>query len=382
MASDPDMTGPNSAKAAGTGVSRTDHFLALDGVRGLAAVAVLIFHLQFLFNDTRLFDGSFLAVDLFFVMSGLVVALSYDRRLLSGEMSLGRFVQVRMIRLLPLYLAGCALGALYQIGRIILESPEAPTLADLASTIPYVLLLLPVPNAADIGLADYPFTPTAWSLSLEFWFNIIYAIVVVRWRSHWLILLALASFVLLCFEAARWNTTDLGWGVITMAGGIARFWFSFTVGVLLFRWIKHAPRLGPWWMLIIPATFLFIFIPRHVIVLQLFWIAIVFPAFVFAAARLEVKGVMAKASDHLGRLSYGVYILHGPVVLLALGAAKAVLGDQWERWDWAIGIAIIPAVFIATAVLTYYFEEPVRRRLRHRKPGVAPKAAVDGSSRA
>ena len=62
-------------------VSGRVHFPALDGLRGMAALAVLVLHLPplsgFVFH-------AYLAVDLFFIMSGFVIAHAYEERLLGG----------------------------------------------------------------------------------------------------------------------------------------------------------------------------------------------------------------------------------------------------------------------------------------------------------
>lgn len=98
----------------------TKHYLALDAARGIAAIAVVLYHVQtYIYPEVvvtimpHLFHRSFLAVDLFFLMSGLVIARSYEVRLLNGKMSFFGFFQTRLVRLWPLYLLGTILGFIY-----------------------------------------------------------------------------------------------------------------------------------------------------------------------------------------------------------------------------------------------------------------------------
>src|SRR5687768_12757282 len=72
------------------------HLPALDGLRGLAVVAVLLFH------GTTLLPGGFLGVDLFFVLSGfLITTLLLREQASTGAVALGRFWIRRARRLLP-----------------------------------------------------------------------------------------------------------------------------------------------------------------------------------------------------------------------------------------------------------------------------------------
>jgi peptidoglycan/LPS O-acetylase OafA/YrhL len=84
------------------------HFNTLDGIRGLAAILVVIFHAEQFFG-ARPFPKSYLAVDVFFLLSGAVVANAYEHRLQS-DMSLARFTWLRIVRIYPLYLLGTVLG--------------------------------------------------------------------------------------------------------------------------------------------------------------------------------------------------------------------------------------------------------------------------------
>jgi peptidoglycan/LPS O-acetylase OafA/YrhL len=83
-------------------------FVVLDGLRGVAAIAIVFFHLALIRGDLP--GEGYLAVDFFFVLSGFVLAHAYGSRLQQGSMSFGRFVLIRMIRLYPLYFLGSVIA--------------------------------------------------------------------------------------------------------------------------------------------------------------------------------------------------------------------------------------------------------------------------------
>ena len=82
----------------------------LDGLRGLFTLLIVFFHFHMLGGDDR-HNHAYLAVDVFFLLLGFVVASAYESRLKSGA-GVGWFFSVRMARLYPLYLFGLVLGAL------------------------------------------------------------------------------------------------------------------------------------------------------------------------------------------------------------------------------------------------------------------------------
>ena len=110
------------------------HFEVLDGLRGVAALAIVIFHfMEWVFSDPgKNFIGhGFLAVDFFFCLSGFVIGYAYDNRI--EKMGVLEFFKSRLIRLHPLVLLGSVLGLLaflldpfvgdaaaYSTGRILL----------------------------------------------------------------------------------------------------------------------------------------------------------------------------------------------------------------------------------------------------------------------
>jgi peptidoglycan/LPS O-acetylase OafA/YrhL len=84
-------------------------FKMLDGMRGVAAMGVVLYHLSQMLS-LHLFRAGYLAVDIFFCLSGFVIAHAYERRLLGGLSPL-RFAAIRFARFFPLIALGIGWGA-------------------------------------------------------------------------------------------------------------------------------------------------------------------------------------------------------------------------------------------------------------------------------
>ena len=88
------------------------HYEVLNGLRGVAAIVVVIFHIFEAFATSHLdqkVNHGYLAVDFFFILSGFVVAYAYDDRW--GRMSIKDFLKRRFIRLHPMVVMGALIGA-------------------------------------------------------------------------------------------------------------------------------------------------------------------------------------------------------------------------------------------------------------------------------
>ena len=85
------------------------HYDILDGLRGVAALLVIVYHVFECFGWTPVPHG-YLAVDFFFVLSGFVIGYAYDSRWSEG-LSVGHFFKRRLIRLHPMVIMGTLIGA-------------------------------------------------------------------------------------------------------------------------------------------------------------------------------------------------------------------------------------------------------------------------------
>ena len=153
----------------------------LDGLRGVAAVIVVIFHLLETYSKGvpyQLLNHGYLAVDFFFVLSGFVVGYAYDSRWSQG-MTFGNFCKRRIIRLQPMLIFGTIVGAL-----LFYMQGDHPAFGPIMQTPWWIVVLLtiiggtvlPIPKSWDIrGWAEFnPLNGATWSLLWEYLANFLY----------------------------------------------------------------------------------------------------------------------------------------------------------------------------------------------------------------
>ncbi|RYZ99964.1 MAG: acyltransferase, partial [Sphingobacteriaceae bacterium] len=216
------------------------HFEILDGLRGVAALAVVTFH----FMEMVYFDYSknfiahgFLAVDFFFCLSGFVIGYAYDDRI--GKIGVWAFFKSRLIRLQPLVILGSALGlftflfdpfggnaGLYDTGKIILLFICS-------------ILLIPFPVMQERGFNLFGLNAPAWSLFWEYIANICYAFVLYRIGRRFLLILTILAAGGICFLSYRAGNLMGGWGGPNFWDGAIRIAYSFLAGLLIYKsnWI-------------------------------------------------------------------------------------------------------------------------------------------------
>jgi len=130
-------------------MQQRQHYLTLDALRGIAALAVMIYHQQ----RAAVMGHGYLAVDFFFILSGFVIAKAYERKLLS-DMSFARFALVRIARLYPLLIAATLVASAYMAMTSIRSSGDLGWLALLPAA------LLALPDASQTFAPDpFPLLP-------------------------------------------------------------------------------------------------------------------------------------------------------------------------------------------------------------------------------
>ena len=149
-------------------------YQTLDGLRGVGAFVVVMRHVPYLFGPVRV-PGSFLAVDLFYLVSGFVVAHAYGERLAKGGF-FKDFVKTRLIRLYPLYLVGLAVGIIPAAYSVVTDPHGWWTLHKFIEAIVLGLFMVPMmPGLQATGTAlDGPI----WTLVPELIANFTYAAIV------------------------------------------------------------------------------------------------------------------------------------------------------------------------------------------------------------
>ena len=228
--------------------SAQHRFLLLDGLRGIAALMVLGYHLfeaiAFAANapEQHMFHG-FLAVDFFFILSGFVMGYAYDKRW--NSMTIGQFIRLRLIRLHPMVIMGIIIGilAFYLQGCVNWEGNIIPS-PTIFLCIIMSLILLPALGGTDVrGNTElYPLNGPHWSLFFEYIGNLLYALLLHRLKDRWLGLWIVISAIALALMGLTAETGSLGYGwssePINMLGGFLRLSISYPMGLWLWRKYK------------------------------------------------------------------------------------------------------------------------------------------------
>ena len=182
----------------GTELNAKPHYLILDGLRGVAAILVVFFHLFEAHSSGHLdqvINHGYLAVDFFFVLSGFVVGYAYDDRW--NKMTIGAFFKRRLIRLQPMVVMGMFIGAVFFFFGSDAMFPEIGRVSVWQVMLLFVIgsTLLPVPPSMDIrGWGEmHPLNGPAWSLFFEYMANILYALVIRRFSKFLLTLLVIVA---------------------------------------------------------------------------------------------------------------------------------------------------------------------------------------------
>lgn len=129
------------------------HYEVLDGLRGSAAIMVVLFHIMGMavsWADTgQLLHHAAMAVDFFFGLSGFVVAYAYDDRW--KTMTTGQFFAIRLIRLHPLVLLGAVLGLLSFLFDPFPDNQKVVPLAIVLRDFALACFVLPIPPCPTAG---------------------------------------------------------------------------------------------------------------------------------------------------------------------------------------------------------------------------------------
>lgn len=365
-------------------VESKPHYQILDGLRGVAAVIVVLFHIFEAHavgkRTEQIINHGYLAVDFFFLLSGFVISYAYDDRW--SKMSLKDFFLRRIIRLHPMIIVGSLVGALmfyFQDSEALGMNTSDVPLGMMLMVMLIGCTLIPVGKGLDVrGWNEmHPLNGPAWSLFFEYIANIAYALVLRRLSN---VLLFVLAVVAACFTLQHLLTHpngDMigGWSIddpLQLKIGFTRLAYPFLAGLLLarvvkLRYINHA----------FPITAIFLTIllafPR-VGMKEEAWqnglydavcILILFPLIIWLGAGGNVEGEQSKRfCKFLGDISYPIYITHYPLIYAY--TAWVANGDRTLEQCLLYGsLTFVGSVAIAYGTMKFY-DIPVREWLRKR----------------
>ncbi len=341
-------------------------FTTLDAMRGVAALVVVALHASDALGGVRPRFGH-LAVDLFFVLSGFVLAKRYDADLQAGASPL-RFMRMRARRLFPLYAVGTGLGF-----ALLFLTHELRGSAAVAAAGAAAALMLPSVFTAQQNAHLFPTNFPAWSLFYEFWVaNGVWALFWKRLHGPGLMLvIASCALVLVACEKLG-HSLALGSRLddLSLIAGVARVGFSFGMGLALARQHSRAPprtRVAGGALL---AGLLAIFcLPLSGVVGRAYELACVlvfFPACVFWGAQ-AIENLL-RIGRWLGDASFAIYAVHAPLLALTSKAVARIGPHHGAELQLLFTLALVPIGLVLARV-----DERARATLLRRWPVGEPQ---------
>jgi peptidoglycan/LPS O-acetylase OafA/YrhL len=342
------------------------HFEILDGLRGVAALAVVIFHfMEWVYADfsKNFIAHGFLAVDFFFCLSGFVIGYAYDNRI--GKMGVKEFFKMRLIRLHPLVVLGSVLGLL----AFFLDpfaSPIAYGAGKLILLFICSLFLIPLPLMEDRAFNLFGFNAPSWSLFWEYVANIFYAFVLYKVGRRTVLVLTILAAAGICFVSYRAGNLLGGWSKDNFLDGGARVAYSFLAGLLIYRsnWIIKN-RLGFTGLAVLLSLAFIMPWTNWNWLAEALVVLIYFPLLVSLGAGSVLSPQLKNVCRFSGNISYPLYMTHY--------AAIWIFGNYFTNEKPPAGeltfIIISGIVFLvgfAYLVMRFY-DVPVRRYLSKKR---------------
>lgn len=363
------------------------HYALLDGLRGVAAMLVVWYHVfegfQFAGNKPVIdfINHGYLAVDFFFMLSGFVIGYAYDDRW-GKSLTMGGFFRRRLIRLHPMVMLGALIGAISFLltGMERWDGTHSTLLLTLIALVCSWLMIPALPGMQrDVrGNGEmFPLNGPCWSLFFEYIGNILYALIIRRLSTRilaWLTALlccALAWFAVT--NQSGYGSIGVGWTLDTtnLLGGTLRMLCPFTIGMLMSRVFKPIKKVrGAFWICTIILLVLF-----HVPfidggtpmslngIFETACIICIFPIIVWiGASGTTTDNTSRRICRFLGDISFPLYIVHYPLMYaFYMWLIKTELYTFSETWPIAIS-TMACSICIAWLSLRFY-DEPIRKWL-------------------
>jgi len=374
----------------------------LDGLRGVAALAVLVYHLfeaiAFAAGAAeQQFYNGFLAVDFFFILSGFVMGYAYDAKLERGELTTGGFIKRRLIRLHPMVIMGVIIGVICFVVQGCTMWPaegtqvgEETSVSVLMMAMLLALFLIPAPQGLDVrgNTEAFSLNGPHWSLFFEYFGSLLYVLMLrklpTRWLKVWVFIMAIALFLNASFS--EYNSIAYGWSSepYNLFGGLLRLLFAYPCGLLLARLFKRnessdEEKTGKRFvhsftfnalvlvgLMLVPSLSTLLGIKILNPLYQCLCVCICFPMVVCLAARGKVDGVQQKCVSFVGRLSYPLYAIHYPFIYLYI---HCIYTDQhpFGSSPWATPSVVFVASIVVAIICLKYYDEPIRKWLSKSK---------------
>ena len=309
----------------------------LDGLRGIAAFMVVFYHLDIVYAIGGPFGRGYLFVDLFFLLSGFVLAVSTEKKLSAGIGAIA-FTWARYRRLLPLVAVGAGVAL---VRAMVIGMADPLTLLWMLA-----LDLAMLPSLAGTG-PFYRFNGPQWTLFYELLANFVHAAVLHRVPTRWMLAIAAAMAVWLVHEVQVHGSDTMGVNAPSWAtwwSALPRVGWSYVLGVWIGRQYL-AGRRGlalPWWLALTFPVIGVVLLPHLNLITvygDLAFVLMFLPLVMWLVAMSTPPHNVRSALAWLGNFSLPLYCVH----LTVLVWMSELLGRATWVWMLALPAALILA---------------------------------------
>ena len=368
----------------------------LDGIRGLAAIAVMLFHFEVfdvvhVMEDTmRLMSGpkagpapwhwlggGWIAVDLFFVLSGFVIAHSYSGKIIEG-MSFRAFAKARLLRLAPVYCLGLLFGLVAAILTLKFGPESLVKPFHVLTAVVFGLFVLPYVNRYSwpMGFVTlekpvFPLNNPSWSMFFELFVNLVFFVYLHKLKrlpGKWLVAVFMILFALATW---RYTTGNVGWSAENFLYGFPRVMAGFFLGVLIYAWHPR-DKTCPWYIPFALVLGVFAVAAIDHWLAHLLGSLVLAPLAILTGAMVKVEGGAKGICAQLGEISYPLYLLHLPLYQLAF------LLIDFRGVERMVPGIIVGIVALLIAALAGSVDRRLRARIALRRDRSAVEASPAG----
>jgi peptidoglycan/LPS O-acetylase OafA/YrhL len=348
-----------------TAGAKADYRADIDGLRAIAVIAVLLFHLGF-----PRFGGGFIGVDVFFVISGYLITGMIKADIERGNFSMARFLARRGRRLLPAMFAVIAATSLAAF--LMLSPDHLRNYAGSAVTATFGvsnILFWQESNYFDLSARLKPLLHT-WTLGVEWQFYLVWPAFMLfamggrtRWSAPQLIgAVSAASLVLAIVMGLFWPAATfylMPFRAFEFGIGALLLWLPLVGGA-----VAEIALLGGLALIVFPVLLLDgkVFHNPAMMLFPTFGAALMIAGGTASRAGVIIRN---RVAAYLGRISYSVYLVHWPLIVFTeyFYFRPLTTNEAMKLFFISLGVA---------ATLYHVLEAPIhKRRLLNMTPRYA-----------
>lgn len=372
-------------------MKKKNYLSSLTSLRGLAAILVILFHINIICFALAPWDSPFghfiqkgyLWVDFFFLLSGFIMMHVYSESFgHSIKENFKKFLHSRFARIYPLHLFSflCMVAYYFWYQANFTMRPE-----DYAYTFNMKAILSNffLIHSMDIH-KSLTWNSASWSISVEWWMYVIFPFILIPfrkitdWKKIFVFFGVIAGYLFIIYylhplTAATNGSTDPHTKNIldvTYDYGFIRCFFGFLFGMLLyelyrFGWGRQHLNKNIVWILAMVSIVTVMTIPMSdLIPVMIFAILILVSVY---AEGIGKRILNLRPLTYLGNISYSLYLMHLPIMFFLLNYLKRFPRIKLDNPDWRTAwlyASIYLAIVILVSILTYHFIEiPMRRQI-------------------